>query len=198
MSGAGGHRRVCGLGDARRPMLHAGEDRDVSELGLERRPRLLGDRVQRRALVDAQSAVALDEVLEQLRPDRPPAADVAVVGGNVGQPLGRAVRHQDHGLHRQDASRRLWSESHTPVTMSDTGTWPLCSLDVALRAGAVPGPSVVADPRHDVRHLDVVGAALSRPPVVLRPEPRRWLRGRTRSDARERPGLFRVAHRAQG
>ena len=48
-------------------------------------------------VLDPERAVALDEVLEQLGPDRPPAADVGVVGGHVLEPLGRPVRHQDDG-----------------------------------------------------------------------------------------------------
>ena len=44
--GAGRERALGRLGDARRPVLHAGEDRQA-ELALERRARLLGDRVER-------------------------------------------------------------------------------------------------------------------------------------------------------
>ena len=42
------------------------------------------------------AAVARDEIVEVLGRDRPAAADVRVVGGNVGEALRRAVRHQDH------------------------------------------------------------------------------------------------------
>ena len=47
------------------------------------------------SVLDAEAAVALDEVVEELGPDRPAAADVRVVRGHVLEPLGRAVRHQD-------------------------------------------------------------------------------------------------------
>ena len=80
--GAGRERGLGRLGDARRPVLHAGEDRQP-ELALERGARLLGDRVERVVLLDAEAAVALDEVLEVLRRDRPAAADVGVVRGHV-------------------------------------------------------------------------------------------------------------------
>ena len=91
--GACGERRFRGVGDARRPVLHAGEDGQL-ELALERGARLLGDRVQRRRVLDPEPAVALDEIVEVLGRDRPAAADVGVVRGHVGEPLGRAVRHQ--------------------------------------------------------------------------------------------------------
>src|SRR5207253_785817 len=58
---------------------------------------LLGDRVERRAVLDPEASVALDEVVEQLGPDRPPAADVGVVGRHVRQPLRASVGHQDDG-----------------------------------------------------------------------------------------------------
>ncbi len=95
-------RRFRGIRDPRRPVLHPGEDRHA-ELRLERGARLLGDRVQRRRVLDPEPAVALDEVGEVLRRDRPPAADVRVVRGHVGEPLRGAVGHQDdrslHGAH---------------------------------------------------------------------------------------------------
>ena len=56
------------------------------ELALERGARLLRHRVERRRavrVVDPERAVARDEVVEELRPDRPAAADVRVVGGDV-------------------------------------------------------------------------------------------------------------------
>ena len=57
----------------------------------------LGDRVERRRPPESRSRapVALDEVLEQLRANRPAAADVGVVRGDVLEPVGRPVRHQD-------------------------------------------------------------------------------------------------------
>ncbi len=100
--GAGGETRcVDRIGDARRPVLHPGVDRQP-ELRLERGARLLGDRVERRRVLDPEPPVALDEIGEVLGRDRPAAANVGVVRGNVGEPLGRAVRHEDDG----GASRR--------------------------------------------------------------------------------------------
>ena len=97
-------RRLGGVGDARRPVLHAGEH-GQPELRFERSARPLGDRVQRRRVLDAEPAVALDEIGEVLRCDRPAAADVGVVRGDVGEALGRAVRHQDDGVARHARSR---------------------------------------------------------------------------------------------
>ena len=94
--GARRNGRVDRIRDPRRPVLHPREDRQA-ELGLERFPRLLGDRVERRGVLDAEPPVALDEIGETLRRDRAAAADVGVVRGNVGQPLRRAVRHQHDG-----------------------------------------------------------------------------------------------------
>ncbi len=84
------------IGDPRLPVLHPGVDGELERL-LERRACLLRDRIQRRAVVasDAEPPVALDEVLEQLGPDRVAAADVGVVGGDVFQALRRPVGHQD-------------------------------------------------------------------------------------------------------
>ena len=118
---AGGERRSDGVRDARRPVLHAGVDRQA-ELGLERGPRRLGDRVQRVRVLDPEAAVAVDEIVEVLGRDRPAAADVRVVGRDVGDPLRRAVGHQDDGgvAHRPDASpdtrvdRRLLDELGEP------------------------------------------------------------------------------------
>ena len=65
----------------------------------ERSAGLLGDRVEGRRrvrVVDPERAVPRDEMIEVLGGDRPPAADVRVVRGDVGEPVGRAVRHQDH------------------------------------------------------------------------------------------------------
>ena len=83
------------IGDPGRPVLHPGEDGDIPELALERRARLFGDRIQGRAILDPEPPVTLDEILEQLRTNRPPAADVAVVLRHVGESLRRAVSHQD-------------------------------------------------------------------------------------------------------
>ena len=96
---AGSKRCVGGVGNSRRPVLHPGEHRHL-ELVLERGSRLLGDRVERRRVLDAQPPVALDEIGEVLRRDWTAAADVRVVGEHVRQPLRRAVRHQyDSCLH---------------------------------------------------------------------------------------------------
>ena len=57
-------------------------------------------------------AVALDEVVDQLGPDRPSAADVAVVRGNVGEPLRRAVRHQH--------DRRLQTRASTVASCTNS------------------------------------------------------------------------------
>ena len=89
-------RRLGSIRDARRPVLHPRED-GQPELGLERSARLLGDRVERRRVLDAEPPVALDEVGEVLGRDRAAASDVGVVGGDVRQPLGRAVGHEDDG-----------------------------------------------------------------------------------------------------
>ena len=97
-SRAGRESALCGVGDAGRPVLHAGEDGDLlrCELTRERSASGFGDRVEWVRVLDAEAAVALDEILEVLRRDRAPAADVAVVRRHVGEPLGRAVRHQDN------------------------------------------------------------------------------------------------------
>src|SRR5205085_7206854 len=65
---------VCRLRDARRPVLHPGEDRPL-ERALERGARPLCDRVQRRLPLDAEAAVALHEIVEMLRGDRAAAAN---------------------------------------------------------------------------------------------------------------------------
>ncbi len=97
--GSGLESRICGVRDSRRPVLHSGEDRKP-ELVLEGGARLLGDRVERRGVLDSQPPIALDEIGEILGRDWPAAADVGVVGGYVRQPLRRAVRHQhDSRLH---------------------------------------------------------------------------------------------------
>jgi hypothetical protein len=75
-------------------VLHPREHRDT-ELALERRARLLGDRVQRRTVLDAEAAIPLDEVREVLRLDRAPAANVSVVRRNVLQTLRGAVGHEN-------------------------------------------------------------------------------------------------------
>ena len=42
------------------------------------------------------NALGTFQLLEELRPDRPAAAEVGVVGRDVGQPVRRPVGHQDH------------------------------------------------------------------------------------------------------
>ncbi len=74
------------LGNPRRPVLHAREHGDA-ELPLERGARLLGDRVQRRAVLDPEAPVALDEVCEAFRTDGTSPADVRVVRRHVFQTL---------------------------------------------------------------------------------------------------------------
>ena len=91
----GRERRLGRRRDPRLPVLHAGED-GHAELPLECGARLLRDRVERIRVLDAEPAVALDEILEQLGADRPAAADVRVVRRHVLQPVGAAVRHQHH------------------------------------------------------------------------------------------------------
>ena len=89
-------RSLDRLGDPRPPVAHARVDRQA-ELGLERGAGRLGDLVEGVRLLDPEPSVALDEALEQLWLDRSPAADVGVVGRDVLEPVGRAVRHQDDG-----------------------------------------------------------------------------------------------------
>ncbi len=97
-------RSLGRLGDPGCPVLHPCEDGEA-ELGLQRGPDLLGDRVQRVRALDPEPAVALGELLDQLRPHRPSAADVGVVGGHVGQAVRRAVRHEDdRGAHATASS----------------------------------------------------------------------------------------------
>src|SRR5437870_12994443 len=55
-------RALHRLRDPRRPVLHPGEH-GQAELALERDARLLGDRVERVVLLDAEPAIALDEIL---------------------------------------------------------------------------------------------------------------------------------------
>ena len=98
------------VGDPRRPVLHPGEDGHV-ELALERRARLLGDRVERRSVLDPEQAIPLDEIVEQLRSNRLPAADVRVVRGDVAEPLGRPVGHQDDGDRRSSRHSRVTPSS---------------------------------------------------------------------------------------
>ena len=120
--GARRERRLRGVGDARRPVLHAGEDRQA-ELVLERGARLLGDRVQRIVLLDPEPAVARDEIVEVLGRDRPAAADVRVVRGHVREPLGRAVRHQDdRGIHSADGTERQYRFPFVSRSTSSIGT----------------------------------------------------------------------------
>ncbi len=115
---AGCRRCVGRVRDARSPVLHSGEHRQA-ELALERRARLLGDRVQRVVLLDAEPAVTRDEVVEVLGRDRAAAADVRVVRRHVGKPFGRAVRHEDDGgVHTRASTVRACTSSVRRVTTS--------------------------------------------------------------------------------
>ena len=111
-AGACGQGLLGSVGDPRRPVFHPGEDGEPKLL-LEGRASLFGDRVERRAALDVQPPVALDEVVEELGPDRLAAADVRVVGGHVREPLRAPVGHQDDGdvAHASDASRTASSAS---------------------------------------------------------------------------------------
>ena len=57
--GSRGNRRLGCIRDVRRPVLHPGEDRHA-EIGFEPRACLLGDRVERRGVLDPEPPVALD------------------------------------------------------------------------------------------------------------------------------------------
>ena len=106
---AGAQRRLGRVGDARRPVLHAGVDGDVAKLAFERGARFFCDRVQRRAVLDPKAPVALDQVVEQLGSNRPAAANVGVVRRDVGKPLRRAVCHQHNGRARQTRASTVTS-----------------------------------------------------------------------------------------
>ncbi len=164
--GAGGHGSVRRLGDPRLPVLHAGEDGEP-ELGLERGARPLGDRVQRVRVLDPEAPVAADEVVELLGRDRPPPADVRVVGRNVGDPLRRAVGHEDDCCaHARDGSRLA-----STANSASSGRKPSKRPHVAL--SGTPGPKT---------------ASSSRCGIALRPRPvRRFARGRARAGGRGRP-----------
>ena len=117
-------RPFDGLRDPRLPVPHAGEDRQA-ELGLERGARLLGDLVQRVRVLDPEPLVAGDEVGQKGGRDRPAAADVGVVSGDVLEPVRRAVRHQDDGCgHAAMRAVCSWTSSRrrpsTPGSVSGT------------------------------------------------------------------------------
>jgi hypothetical protein len=85
-------------------VLHAGEH-GHAELLLQRRPRLLGDLVERIRVLDAEPTVALDEVGQQLGTDGPAATDVGVVRRDVGQLVRAPVGHEhDREIAHNDAS----------------------------------------------------------------------------------------------
>ncbi len=119
------------FGDPRLPVPHACEHRDP-ERALESRTRVLGDRVEGRRrvrVVDAERPVARDQVVEQPRRDRAAASDVRVVVRNVRQPIGRAVRHQDHGRTRHTTTvasvrSRTSSTSRVSASGSVSGSTP--------------------------------------------------------------------------
>ena len=69
--------------------------------------------------VDPERAIAGDEVLQELGADGPPAADVGVVVGDVREPVGRAVGHQDDRGARHAAtvaSVRSWTRCASRVS----------------------------------------------------------------------------------
>src|SRR5438067_9752506 len=86
--GSGGNRRLGRIRDVRRPVLHPGEDRQA-ELGFEPRACLLGDRVERRGVLDAEPPLPLDQISETLWPDRSPSSYVGLVRGDGRQALRR-------------------------------------------------------------------------------------------------------------
>ncbi len=60
-----GDRLLSRRGDTRRPVLHPREHRGA-ERGLERGARLLGDRVQRVLVLDAEPAIAVGQLVEPI------------------------------------------------------------------------------------------------------------------------------------
>ena len=114
-------RRLDGACDPRLPVAHARQHADPERL-LEGSACLFRHGVERRRpvrVVDPERGVTRDEVVEQLRPDRSAAADVRIVGGHVGEPVGRSVRHQDDGGARHAAiaaSVRSWTSSTSRVS----------------------------------------------------------------------------------
>src|SRR5437773_735065 len=76
------------------------------------RARFLGDRVQRRMVLDPEPAVALDQLLDTLVGHGPAAANVLVVGRHVFEPFGRPVCHEDDGVaHAATRAVRSWTSS---------------------------------------------------------------------------------------
>ena len=167
--GAACDRPVGRLLDVRRPVLHAGEDREPEPLG-QAGARLLGDRVQRVRLLDAEPAVAVDEVVEQLGCDRPAAADIGVVGRDVRQPVRRPVRHQND----RSAHEETLAETRGPAGRQGGSRLP------KRRA---PERLLTASPRQPR-------------PVRAAPPPSR--RGRARRAGRGRRGRCRAGRRGRG
>ena len=92
-------------------------------------PGLLGDGIQRGrpdAVVDSEPSVPLDELSEQLGPDRPAAADVGVVRGDVVQAVGTPVGHQDNGDVRHDVCSwtNAVSRERTSGSVCGRTPWP--------------------------------------------------------------------------
>ena len=110
-------------GDPRLPVAHPCEH-GRAELVLQAGAGQLGDRVERRhgiRVVDPERAIPGDEVIEVIGADRAATADVCVVGGDVGEPVGRAICHQDHGRvgHAATvASVRSWTSAARRVRAS--------------------------------------------------------------------------------
>ncbi len=140
--GAALDRAVDGLGDPRRPVLHARVDREA-ELALQPCARPLGHVVERRAPADPP--VALRELLDRLVGHRPARADVLEIRPDVRE-VGRApVGHQhDRRLH---AAVRSWTSStmrlRSAGSVSGSTPWPR----LKMWPGRPPAASRIADRR---------------------------------------------------
>ena len=119
-------------------------------------------------------AVALDEVLEQLGPDRPAAADVGVVGGHVLEPLGRAVGHQDDGASLMPPRRRHGARgrarpaaSGRPGRSAGSTPWPR----LKMWPGRPPARSSTSSAASSTRSHGPSSTAGSRLPCTPRSSP---------------------------
>ena len=66
--------------------------------------------------------LALDEIREVLGSDRPASADVRVVGRDVCEPLGRAVRHQDDRPAHETRASTVCSCTSAASSVSTAGS----------------------------------------------------------------------------